>query len=126
MRLAAISICGLAACAPAPEVRELSNASVNNLMAQPLPQVLASIDLAEALAVRCLSVDFDARAAAAIAQAKTGGNAQLAQQSLAATEIERELVRRSFEARREGLDVCTALTEEIEDQTALSAVLVAR
>ena len=124
-RVAVIAIFALTACASEPQVRELSDASINNLMAQPIPQFFASLRVANQLAEDCPNVAYDAQVAQAVTDAKTRSNFD-AIQNAAAIEVESDIAWRSLNARFDGLNACDAARGEIERQSAISAVLVER
>lgn len=125
-QLAALALLGLAACSPAPQVRELSNPSVNALMALPIPQFFATLRLSSRLASDCPAFDYDSRAAEAISAARTRGRTYEAAQNAIPIDIESDVTLRSFEAKHAGASACTAAEIEFEEQTAVSAVLVRR
>jgi len=127
-RVANIGALFLAACSPEPQIRELSNVSVNALMAQPVPQFFATLRVSNRLANECPSVSYDERAARALADARTRNAAgqYAAVQNSAGIELESDVAWRSLLARYEGQNACEAAAGEIERETAVSAVLVSR
>ena len=126
MRLLALPMVVLCACAAEPQVRELSNASINNLMAQPIPQFFAALRVANRLAQDCPNIAYDERVAQAITDARTrnDGGTYAAIQNNGPTEIESDILWRSINARYEGQDACAAGKGEIARQSSIGAVLV--
>lgn len=116
----------LMACAQEPQIRELSNVSVNALMAQPLPQFFASLRVANELAERCPLVVYDGQVAQAISEARMRGVGRKAVHNSNAIAIETDVAWRSLQAKYDDQDACEAALTEIESETAVSAVLVVR
>ena len=69
-RVAVIALLLLTSCSREPQIRELADPSINNLMAQPLHRFFASLHVAQELAKRCPEVDYAHDVAHAVSDAR--------------------------------------------------------
>jgi len=117
---------GLMACSPEPQIRELADPSVTNLMAQSPDHFEETVWLAMELAQECEAIRFDVSGSLAIIDAYNRANSRRETPERWPAEIARDRsnFRKHFLEDSPNLTLCEAAQQELESRTALSALWV--